>query len=321
MLKNSILFMLLAIFIVFGCSEHKKHSINFQKKVSYYKAGKYLSTSVSVDDDILVVGTGEGNVKALNSENGETKWVFKTIGKSNDKEINISTNIHSTPLIVDDIVIAGVTAGYIYGININDGKLKWMKKLDESIYGDITNDDDTVFIPTASHLYAIKSYDGSEVWKHSLSDKLAGTPKVQDDVIFFTTQNGLVSALRTSDGNAAWHVSKLSDLKCSLITKKEEEHPNKTVSYFKISAYNHTPSVQQFSCEIKCGDKVFVKKDKIAFRSLDDTVEIGSLDEDFNNELFNQCKGTPMKVELKKGRTDENGNIEYDKFFIEVEKK
>ena len=63
----------------------------------------------------LVIATNtNGDIYALNINNGKRKWVYHTDGK-----------IYSTPTVSGIYVIAGSTDNNIYCLSLNTGKLIW----------------------------------------------------------------------------------------------------------------------------------------------------------------------------------------------------
>ena len=73
----------------------------------------YLSSPVVVQNTAYF-GSGDGNVYAVDTESGETKWKFKT-----------GDVVHASPAYLDGVIYVGSWDSYFYGIDAVTGKDRW----------------------------------------------------------------------------------------------------------------------------------------------------------------------------------------------------
>ena len=79
------------------------------------KVGDPVTTEPTVSEGIVVVGTGRGNIVALNANDGKEIWRYATDIKNGE--------ISTAPLIGDSVVIAGADSGSVCVFNAKTGAL------------------------------------------------------------------------------------------------------------------------------------------------------------------------------------------------------
>lgn len=130
----------------------------------------YRSSSPALDGSNIFIGSWEGSVLALDADDGELQWQFKTEAK-----------IRSTPALTNQHLVIANYAGKIYSLNKNNGELIWEHDTDAAISKDephltiINNDplivDDTVYIGSRNtRLYALALDSGEARWIYPLYD-------------------------------------------------------------------------------------------------------------------------------------------------------
>jgi outer membrane protein assembly factor BamB len=78
------------------------------------KAGSQLSGGVGAGENLVVVGTPEGEVVALDGD-GEQRW-----------RARVSSEVLSAPLVVGDIVVARSADNRIFALDARDGRRRWV---------------------------------------------------------------------------------------------------------------------------------------------------------------------------------------------------
>ncbi len=73
--------------------------------------GDPITTSLTLSDEIAVVGTGRGNIVALNIKDGSIMWKYETQ----------SGEISANPLIGDGVVVAGASQGNVFVFDAKTG--------------------------------------------------------------------------------------------------------------------------------------------------------------------------------------------------------
>ncbi len=75
---------------------------------------KAIQYSDRMEDNIAYFGSWDGNVYAVDTSNGNVKWIFET-----------GWGIDTTPAVSDDIVFVGSMDNNFYAIDKENGDLKW----------------------------------------------------------------------------------------------------------------------------------------------------------------------------------------------------
>jgi outer membrane protein assembly factor BamB len=83
------------------------------KQVWRINAGERLSGGVGADANLVVVGSGKGEVLAFNAK-GTALW-----------KAQVSSEVLAAPQVADDIVVVRSADSRIFGLDAKDGKRKW----------------------------------------------------------------------------------------------------------------------------------------------------------------------------------------------------
>ncbi len=79
----------------------------------------YLS-SPTIDADTVYVGSGDGNIYALDAGSGALRWKFQT-----------GNVVHASPAIANGLVYIGSWDSYFYAIDAKSGQERWRFKTGE----------------------------------------------------------------------------------------------------------------------------------------------------------------------------------------------
>ncbi len=155
-----------------------------------------IESSPTVTDGTVFFGSNDGNVYALNSDDGSEMWSFKT-----------DDRVTSSATVVDDTVFIGSVDTNVYALNANDGTKVWSFKAGR--YGYVTSSptvaEGTVFIGSDDgNVYALDVADGSEVWSFGTGASVTSSPTVAGGTVFIGSDDGNVYALDVADGSEVW---------------------------------------------------------------------------------------------------------------------
>jgi len=164
----------------------------------------------------VVVQTNDGKIFGLNTNSGDKIWVY-------DRNVPILTlRGNSTPLIVEDQVIAGFASGKLISLALNDGKLLWETSVSVpkgrtelerliDLDGPIVYDNGVVFVSAyRGRVAAVDVSSGRIIWTREMSSHLGAV--VGDGYIYVTDSDGKVWALNRESGATLWMQDKLNDL-------------------------------------------------------------------------------------------------------------
>ncbi len=126
------------------------------KKWSFATEGAVHSSPAVSSDGTIYVGSDDGRVYALRTDDGSTRWVFATRGR-----------VRSSPAIGSDgTVYVGSCDLNVYALGPADGTKKWAFATEGEVYSSpAIGSDGTIYI--GSHdgkVYALNPTDGSKKW-------------------------------------------------------------------------------------------------------------------------------------------------------------
>jgi outer membrane protein assembly factor BamB len=170
---------------------------------SYRGAEGQFVEGGAISGGMFVIGNSDGNVYALDLENGQLRWKFGT-----------GHRVWAKPLIVGDVVYIGSMDRSLYALSLSNGAELWRFAAGGAFAGTPALLDGTLFIGAFNaRFYALDAEDGTELW-HAQSeddDWFWGSPVVNNNVVYAADVNGTVYALDVDTGEQIWTTSLLDD--------------------------------------------------------------------------------------------------------------
>jgi eukaryotic-like serine/threonine-protein kinase len=153
----------------------------------------YLS-SPTIVEGILYIGSGDGNVYALDAASGALRWKFLT-----------GDVVHASPAVANGLVYIGSWDSYFYAIDAKSGKERWRFKTgeDHKIANQVGIQSSAIvangmvyFGCRDSNLYALDAASGAKKWIYSNKGSwVISTPIIKDGTLYFaTSDSGLFHA-------------------------------------------------------------------------------------------------------------------------------
>lgn len=157
-----------------------------------------MSYGLAVGSGVIVGVCGNGNIYGINQNSGKPKWVYKMP----------SSNLESTPTIIDNVVVIAVS-NVVYGINIRSGQQRWSVQLSEDVVGSPVFKDADMYVPCKDgniYAYTITSRDARKKWKDpiKIDQAPAGPGVIAGDTLIQPGRLGLIIALDTETGKTKW---------------------------------------------------------------------------------------------------------------------
>jgi outer membrane protein assembly factor BamB len=215
--------------------------INQQRWVLPIKGG--VISELAIDKGAVYFGGGDGFLYSVNLENGRVNWrydlrnpsvsrptiaggrLFLTTSDDTVYAFDAATGKWlwhyrrrssqsatilgaSAPLVDGNEVMAGLSDGFLVSLNLQDGQLKWERKLHQaSKFTDVDAhpqlENGTIYIPSYDGaLYALKRVNGDVIWRFD-----AGGSKdvvLEDTRLFLPSSDGSVYALQKSNAKVLW---------------------------------------------------------------------------------------------------------------------
>lgn len=200
-------------------------------------------SELAVDKKNLYFGGGDGFLYCLNADTGKVNWKYETKQSLISRPTIVGGRVFittaddaiyafdagtgkwlwnykrrtpqtatiraaSTPLVDGNEVMAGMSDGYLVAVSLEEGILKWERKL--QITSKFTDVDagpilfgETIYQPSYDGaLYALKRKGGDTLWRFDAG----GARKVtaEDQVIYLPSSNGTVYALNRASAKVLW---------------------------------------------------------------------------------------------------------------------
>jgi eukaryotic-like serine/threonine-protein kinase len=166
----------------------------------------YLSSPTVVQDTVYV-GSGDGNIYAIDAASGALRWKFHT-----------RNVVHASPAVANDTVYVGSWDTFFYALNAKSGQERWRFKTGEDqvtsnqvgIQSSAVIADGVVYFGCRdSNLYALDAATGAKKWAFSNKGSwVISTPLVADGTLYFaTSDSGLFHAVDAKTGTAKYSLS------------------------------------------------------------------------------------------------------------------
>jgi eukaryotic-like serine/threonine-protein kinase len=166
----------------------------------------YLS-SPTVDAGLVYIGSGDGNVYALDAASGALRWKFRT-----------GNVVHASPAIANGLVYVGSWDSNFYAIDAKTGQERWRFKTGEDheianqvgIQSSAIIADGMVYFGCRdSNLYALDAASGAKRWTYSNKGSwVISTPIEMDGTLYFaTSDSGLFLAVDAKTGVLKYSLS------------------------------------------------------------------------------------------------------------------
>lgn len=166
----------------------------------YEIPGDVFSSPCLIDDMIIVVGSINNAVYALEGYSGNIRWKLETGGE-----------VWSSPSYNGNEIFIGSDDGFLYCLDI-DGKLLWKTKLNGKIRSSspcLSFDEDqrpSVFIGTYNGgMFCLNQSTGMIRWSKQITKPVMASPAIIKDKAFFAASDKRIYCFQVKDGSSIWH--------------------------------------------------------------------------------------------------------------------
>ena len=159
-----------------------------------FKTGGPVKSSAAIIGQRVVIGSGDGNIYALDLATGQKQWVFKT-----------GSAVESSPLVLDGKVFAGSTDSFLYALDLATGNLLWKYQTGDKILGspNWVKSGETTCVLIGSYdfkLHCVNAATGKLVWAYESSNYINGSPAVADGKTAFGGCDAMLHVISLADG-------------------------------------------------------------------------------------------------------------------------
>ncbi|GAB5407709.1 MAG: hypothetical protein BalsKO_00740 [Balneolaceae bacterium] len=200
---KSFLFPLVMVLLITGVSKAQPG------KVWEFQTDSRVFSSAQVVDGLVIIGSDDHYLYALNAETGEEVWKFDANAK-----------VRSTAVIHDNIIVIS-SGSRLYGLEQSSGEVLWKHEPEEIVGLDPFNnvgrwdfhDSSPIMKDSIAYygndygtIYGVNIYSGIQTYRFKTE---AGTairtkPSVAGDTLYFADWDGNVYATRISDSELVW---------------------------------------------------------------------------------------------------------------------
>ncbi len=197
---------LYAVNISNGSLQWKK---NLGTPLPYVWGFDYYSGSPAIDGNTMYVGSANGNMYALRTNDGEELWTLAT-----------TSPIRSTPAIDERNIYFGDCSGKFFAVNKKNGRLIWQfnsigEELDNEKFGfdrkaiiasAVIDKEKIIFGGRDGYLYALKKSIGTELWKYDYQISwIISTAAVKNTMLVTGTSDGqFINSINVDSGKELW---------------------------------------------------------------------------------------------------------------------
>lgn len=154
-----------------------------------------LSAAPAVVKGIVYVGSGDGNIYAVNAATGAIRWRTFLQGGGTS----------SSPAVVNGVVYlgTGVDKGYFYALDAATGKIRWKFHPAAGVPSAPVVAKGKVYFAT-DKVYALNASNGALVWTAITDSALSSSPAVANGKVYVGSQSGTTYALNAVTGSVVW---------------------------------------------------------------------------------------------------------------------
>ncbi|MCK4573431.1 MAG: PQQ-binding-like beta-propeller repeat protein [candidate division Zixibacteria bacterium] len=197
-------------------------------KIMWQRPVKDAAEGSILVDNRLYVSSTEGVLMALDPYSGDLLWRFSASGllkapasfgaekifqpfddgllyalTPEGKElfhVELDAPLVS-PVSIADLVYCADVAGNLYGIDPEDGRIRWRDHIDGPVWASVTVADGRLFVGhTGGELVALEAATGKTLWRYDADEAIVASAVVAGQYVVFGTMGGKVFSLRTADG-------------------------------------------------------------------------------------------------------------------------
>lgn len=162
-----------------------------------YEAGDVIESSAAIADGTVYVGSGKGELLALDLWNGKLKWKYTTTEPIGE----------SSPAVAGGLVFIGDLVGVFHAVSARDGRGVWSYKTGGEIKSSPVVVGDRVLIGSYDgYLYCFQARDGKTLWRFQTENYVHGTPAVVDGVAWFAGCDEIFHGVRVADGREVFRL-------------------------------------------------------------------------------------------------------------------
>ncbi len=181
--------------IYFGATDKRLYALDVRGLYLWsFAVGDNVATRPAVAGDIVLFGSEDRHVYALNADTGALLWQAET-----------GAAVVSSPAIAGDLALIGSDDGAVYAYDIATGALNWDYAADGAIEAPIVVAGDVAYAASnAGALVALEAASGAERWVTRIGAGVRYAPAKGDGFVVVVDEAGRLTSLAADDGRRLW---------------------------------------------------------------------------------------------------------------------
>lgn len=180
------------------------------KRIWRYQHAERMVSGAYANEEIVLAGTIDGLVVAVDASNGEERW-----------NTRVSSELLAPPVVAGGVVVVRSNDGRLHGLALNDGGSLWQFDRGAPLISLRGNSapvvvGDKVFIGyDNARVIALNAADGTLIWEQTVAqaegrtelermNDIDGEIQVVDDVLYAVSYRGQIAALAINNGRPLW---------------------------------------------------------------------------------------------------------------------
>jgi eukaryotic-like serine/threonine-protein kinase len=178
-----------------------------------YTTGFSVDSSPAVVNGVVYIGSGDGNVYALDAKSGVKLWNYTTgttpvlqIGGRLPAKTGGDNGVGTSPAVVDGVVYVGALDHNVYALNAANGNKLWNYTTGARLASGPTVVNGVVYIGSEDcNFYALDATKGAKLWNFSTYGyPVSSSPAVVNGAVYVGSNDGNVYALNAVTGAKLW---------------------------------------------------------------------------------------------------------------------
>ncbi len=170
------------------------YAITLDGKLKWrFRTDKYIAADPVVYRNMLLFGSGDSNLYALDKETGKMVW-----------KLSVAGGEMGSPAVYRDVIYVTNYNNTLLALN-PDGTELWRYKTDKPIsHRRVCIADDTIYFSCHDWTLNALNLEGKLLWKFRMGGHAFITPAVHDNVIYFGSTDNRFYALNAKTGRKLW---------------------------------------------------------------------------------------------------------------------
>jgi len=172
-------------------------------------ADEVFTSGMQINSGVLIVGSSQGNVYALNTETGSVSW-----------KVSAEGSIRSSFLVHGDTLYFGTDDNAIVAAKYGSDTIRWQQRVAGDVRGGLATDGESVLFYSRDRYlraYYLDSGSPNRFAPFTLESNYAGTPLVAENKLIYVSKNKIYARQITENFQTLGYFSSGENISTSLV--------------------------------------------------------------------------------------------------------